>query len=109
MPSEHRSSREICRSSAGSVERALLELFEGHVNERILMGGTGTPGRATSASSASFQRVAYRHQQLQAGEADSGAGVVPAGFVEGKGRFRDFAQTTWAPVSSAPVSQQPVR
>ena len=93
MPSEHRGSREICRGSAGSVERALFELFEGHVLERILMGGTGTTGGATSASSASFQRVAYGHQRLQAGEADlrhRRAEIVPAGFAEGKELFRDF-------------------
>ena len=91
MPSEHRGSREICRSSAGSVERALLEFFEGHVRARILMGGTGTTGGATSASSASFQRVAYRHQRLQAGEADlRHRRLVPAGFAEGRELFRDF-------------------
>jgi hypothetical protein len=56
------------------------------------MGGTGTTGGATSASSASFQRVAYRHQRLPAGEADlrHHAEIVPAGFAEGKELFRDF-------------------
>jgi hypothetical protein len=79
------------------------------------MGGTEDHARCDPGIEGSFQRVAHRHQRspgCKPGKPISGTGVLrslPRDLLNARNSFVISAQTKWAPMSSGPVSQQPVR